>query len=48
MAVREEQQDAIVSIRDLKKTYRTEDGDKLALHGIDLDIAQGDIYALSD
>lgn len=46
MAVREEQQDAIVSIRDLKKTYRTEDGDKLALHGIDLDIAQGDIYGI--
>ncbi|NMM95652.1 methionine ABC transporter ATP-binding protein [Bifidobacterium sp. DSM 109960] len=46
MAVREERQEAIVSIRNLKKTYRTEDGDKLALHDIDLDIAQGDIYGI--
>ena len=46
MAVREERQEAIVSIRNLKKTYRTEDGDKPALHDIDLDIAQGDIYGI--
>ena len=46
MVTQKEKQEVIVSIRNLKKVYRSEDGDKLALHGIDLDISQGDIYGI--
>ncbi|WP_137654486.1 methionine ABC transporter ATP-binding protein [Bifidobacterium moukalabense] len=36
----------LVAIRDLKKTYRTEDGEKVALHDVNLDIAKCDIYGI--
>jgi len=36
----------IISIQKLKKVYSTEDGDKIALHDVDLNIAKGDIYGI--
>ena len=36
----------IISIQKLKKVYSTEDGDKIALHDVDLNIEKGDIYGI--
>ncbi|OZG67305.1 methionine ABC transporter ATP-binding protein [Bifidobacterium eulemuris] len=36
----------VVAIKGLKKTYHGEDGDKTALHDIDLTVDKGDIYGI--
>lgn len=36
----------LVTIRNLKKIYRTEDGEKVALHDVNLNITKRDIYGI--
>ena len=38
--------EAVVSIRQLTKTYDTEDGEKKALDGINLDVEAGDVFGI--
>ena len=37
---------AAVALKDLKKSYHTDDGDRIALHNIELNIDEGDIYGI--